>query len=103
MKSRSLQVVLLFPYIFWDDSKDMFGRVADEPAARGEFYLFYSYAHVSGGALLAALVAGSAAVALEREEPQAAVGRAMDALRRIFEPRGVEVPAPVQVCCGHYD
>lgn len=97
-----LQVVLMFPYIFWDDTKEMFGRVVDSQRDRGDFYLFYSYAHISGGALLVALVAGSAAVRLEEEPAGQAVARVMEAIRRIHEPQNIEVPAPIQVRARGY-
>jgi len=86
----------MFPYVFWDASKDMFGRVVADPAARGGASLFYSHAHLSGGATLAALVAGAAAEALEAEPPAEAVARVMGVIRRIHEPRGIQVPAPIQ-------
>ena len=44
------QVILLFPHVFWGDNVDMFGRVAESTTERGEFFLFYSYAHISGRA-----------------------------------------------------
>lgn len=52
--------VLLFPFVFWDDTIDTFGHVdtSDDPSDRGLFYLFYQYSGLSGGALLGALVAG---------------------------------------------
>jgi hypothetical protein len=77
----------MFPYVFWDASKDMFGRVVADPAARGDAYLFYSHAHLS---------AGAAAEALEAEPPAEAVARVMAVIRRIHEPRGIQVPAPIQ-------
>ena len=50
--SRSLglvsQVVMLFSRPFWPVDADMFGRVAETTAERGEFFLFYSYTHVCG-------------------------------------------------------
>ncbi len=48
---RLSQVVMLFPRPFWPVDADMFGRVADTTAERGEFFLFYSYTHVCGRAL----------------------------------------------------
>ena len=42
------QVVLLFPRQFWPKGADMFGRVAETVADRGEFFLFYSYADLAG-------------------------------------------------------
>ena len=48
-----LQVVMLFPRPFWPVEADMFGRVAETTADRGEFFLFYSYTHVCGCGQLA--------------------------------------------------
>jgi Flavin containing amine oxidoreductase len=76
----------------------MFGRVAEASSDRGEFFLFYSYAATSGGPLLIALVAGEAAERFETLQPEAAVASVMHVLRGIFEPQGVSVPDPVQVC-----
>ncbi len=42
------QVVLLFPWQFWPKDADMFGRVAETTAERGDFFLFYSYADLAG-------------------------------------------------------
>lgn len=50
---------MLFPFAFWSNEVDMFGRVSDTVDGRGEGFLFYSYASISGGALLIGLVAGS--------------------------------------------
>jgi hypothetical protein len=75
----------------------MFGYVNDEPEQRGDFFLFYSYAHLAGGPLLASLVSGKAATEFENQSPKEAVIRVMGVLRRIFEPKGVTVPMPVQV------
>ena len=49
------------------------------------------------GPVLAALVAGEAAEAFERQPAAASVERVMAVLRRIYEPQGIRVPAPVQV------
>ena len=43
---------MLFPRPFWPVDADMFGRVADMTAERGEFFLFYSYTHVCGHAFV---------------------------------------------------
>ena len=75
----------------------MFGRVAASTLERGEFFLFYSYAHVGGSPVLAALVAGDAAEAFERQPQEVAVQRVMAVLRRIYEPQGIKVPAPLEV------
>ena len=90
---------MLFPYAFWPPAADMFGRMAETTAQRGEFFLFYSYAHVGGGPVLAALVAGDAAEAFEQEPAETAVARVMAVLRSIYEPQGINVPAPLEV---HY-
>lgn len=87
------KVALLFPIMFWPS--DMFGRVAHQPANRGEAYLFYSYAHCSGGALLVALIAGKAAQAYEHLSEQQAVSKVISHLRAMFEPQGISVPAPL--------
>ena len=55
---KPLQVILLFPSVFWGDQLDMFGHVAGSREERGEAFLFYSYTHISGGALLVGLCAG---------------------------------------------
>lgn len=44
----------------------MFGRVAPTTATRGQFFLFYSTAGLSGGAVLVALVSGRAGVDFEQ-------------------------------------
>jgi hypothetical protein len=46
--THSVQVVLLFPRQFWPKDADMFGRIAETTAERGEFFLFYSYADLAG-------------------------------------------------------
>ncbi|KAI3430663.1 hypothetical protein D9Q98_005255 [Chlorella vulgaris] len=91
------KVILLFPAPFWGDQLDMFGHVAEEGADRGEAFLFYSYTHISGGALLIALCSGEAAAKLEQRSAAEAAQRVMKVLRAIYERRGVEVPAPLQV------
>ncbi|CAI5509993.1 unnamed protein product [Closterium sp. Naga37s-1] len=71
------QVAMLFPYVFWDTTIDTFGRLTSHPSQRGEFFLFYSYAAVSGGALLMALVAGEAAEKFEGEKSDALMWRVL--------------------------
>lgn len=63
------QILLLFPETFWGTAYDMFGRVGEGRADRGEAFLFYSCAHISGGALLIALCAGKLAVPVSVGEP----------------------------------
>lgn len=90
--------VMLFAEPFWDTSIDTFGRVAATRNARGELFLFYSYAHLCGpsGAVLIGLVAGEAAEAFERVDQDEAQRRCMSALQSIFGARGVNVPQPVK-------
>uniref|UniRef100_A0A383WKI0 Amine oxidase domain-containing protein n=1 Tax=Tetradesmus obliquus TaxID=3088 RepID=A0A383WKI0_TETOB len=95
------KVMLLFPHCFWGD-KDMFGHVSSEPRQRGRYYLFYTYDSISGGAVLAALVAGDAAVEFEAKPEAVAVGEVMALLRGIFGPQGVVVPEPLQAVCTRW-
>jgi lysine-specific histone demethylase 1 len=76
----------------------MFGHVNSDTSQRGLYYLFYAYHGISGGAVLAALVAGDAAIALEQLTQERAVADVMELLRSIFTPQGVYVPEPLQVC-----
>lgn len=96
------KVAMLFPYNFWGGDIDTFGHLSEDPARRGEFFLFYSYSSVSGGPLLVALVAGEAAIEFEKVSPVESVERVMDILRGIFYPKGVDVPDPVQVVCTRW-
>ncbi len=91
-----LQVVMLFPRSFWG-GLDMFGRIAPSVDQRGEFFLFYSYAHISGGALLAALVAGDSAEGFEQEDPKESARKVLRVLRGMYAPKGINIPAPLQV------
>ena len=50
----------------------------------------------AGGPLLAALVSGEAAEAIERQPAGDAVAEALAVLRGIFEPQGIQVPIPLQ-------
>eukprot|EP00879_Flechtneria_rotunda_P010703 GHRR01011185.1.p1 GENE.GHRR01011185.1~~GHRR01011185.1.p1 ORF type:complete len:666 (+),score=276.42 GHRR01011185.1:1382-3379(+) len=95
------KVVMLFPYSFWG-SKDMFGHVRTDGKHRGLYYLFYTYAGISGGAVLAALVAGDAAVAFEQQNRAATVKELLQLLRDMFEPQGATVPDPLQAVCTHW-
>lgn len=89
------KVMLLFPHCFWGD-RDMFGHVNSDTSQRGRYFLFYAYHGISGGAVLAALVAGDAAIALEQLPHDDAVADVMGLLRSIFTPQGVAVPEPLQ-------
>lgn len=47
--------------------------------------------------MLAALVSGEAAEAIEKQPAGDAVAEALAVLRSIFEPQGITVPTPLQV------
>lgn len=96
------KVAMLFPYNFWGGEIDTFGHLSEDPERRGEFFLFYSYSSVSGGPLLVALVAGEAAIEFEKASPVESVERVMDILRGIFNPKGVDVPNPLQSVCTRW-
>ncbi|CAK7346068.1 unnamed protein product [Dovyalis caffra] len=96
------KVALLFPYNFWGGEIDTFGHLTEDSSMRGEFFLFYSYSSVSGGALLIALVAGDAAVKFETMSPVESVKRVLGILRGIFHPKGIVVPDPVQSVCTRW-
>ncbi len=55
-----VQLVLLFPYAFWDPELDLLAHCATEPEDRGLFFLFYAFhERIAGkGAVLGALVSG---------------------------------------------
>uniref|UniRef100_A0A0E0CRP4 SWIRM domain-containing protein n=1 Tax=Oryza meridionalis TaxID=40149 RepID=A0A0E0CRP4_9ORYZ len=96
------KVVLLFPYDFWDGRIDTFGHLTDDSGQRGEFFLFYSYSSVSGGPLLIALVAGESAIEFEKTSPAENVEKVLETLRKIFSPKGIEVPKPLQAICTRW-
>jgi monoamine oxidase len=96
------KVVMLFPYDFWDGRIDTFGHLTEESGQRGEFFLFYSYSSVSGGPLLIALVAGESAVRFEKMSPMENVEKVLDTLRKIFSPKGIDVPNPLQAICTRW-
>ena len=75
------KVAMLFPRVFWGSELDTFGHLAESTERRGEFFLFYSYAAVSGGPLLLALVAGEAAINFELMHPAEAIQRVLTILR----------------------
>ncbi|KAH7427187.1 hypothetical protein KP509_10G033500 [Ceratopteris richardii] len=96
------KVAMLFPRVFWGSEVDTFGHLAESSDRRGEFFLFYSYAAVSGGPLLLALIAGEAAINFERMPPTDATQRVLAILRGIFEPKGISVPDPIQAVCTRW-
>ncbi|KAL5982229.1 Lysine-specific histone demethylase 1 1 [Asimina triloba] len=96
------KVAMLFPRDFWGGWIDTFGHLTEDTSKRGEFFLFYSYTSVSGGPLLVALVAGESALKFEAMSPVESVQRVLKVLRRIFAPRGIEVPDPIHVICTRW-
>lgn len=95
------KVIMLFEDAFWDtdDGDDIFGYINESQEMRGENYMFYSYAGISGGAQLTALSSGNAAYEHERRKPEENANKVLEILRRIFEPKGVKVPPPYHVIC----
>jgi lysine-specific histone demethylase 1 len=75
------KVAMVFPHVFWDEDIDTFGCLNKESSKRGEYFLFYSYHSVSGGAVLIALVAGEAALEFEKVDPVVALHRVLAILR----------------------
>jgi lysine-specific histone demethylase 1 len=75
------KVAMVFPSVFWDEDIDTFGCLNKESSKRGEFFLFYSYHTVSGGAVLIALVAGEAALEFEKVDPVVTLHRVLGILR----------------------
>ncbi|CAI0375887.1 unnamed protein product [Linum tenue] len=96
------KVAMLFPRVFWGEELDTFGCLNDHSNSRGEFFLFYGNHAVSGGAVLIALVAGEAAQAFECTEPSTLLHRVLDKLRGIYNPKGIEVPNPIQSICTRW-
>ncbi|CAO2205716.1 unnamed protein product [Urochloa humidicola] len=96
------KVAMVFPHVFWDEDIDTFGCLNTESRKRGEYFLFYSYHTVSGGAVLIALVAGEAALEFEKVDPVVALHRVLAILRGIYGPKGVTVPDPIQSVCTRW-
>ncbi|CAL5010005.1 unnamed protein product [Urochloa decumbens] len=96
------KVAMVFPHVFWDEDIDTFGCLNKESSKRGEYFLFYSYHTVSGGAVLIALVAGEAALEFEKVDPVVALHRVLAILRGIYSPKGVTVPDPIQSVCTRW-
>lgn len=75
------KVAMIFPYVFWGEEIDTFGCLSKDRSKRGEFFLFYGYHTVSGGAVLIALVAGEAALNFESSDPVASLHSVLGILR----------------------
>ncbi|KAJ4785713.1 hypothetical protein LUZ62_036959 [Rhynchospora pubera] len=96
------KVAMVFPYVFWGEDLDTFGCVNQERRKRGEFFLFYGYHTVAGGAVLIALVAGEAAQEFEMVDPVDSLNSVLLVLRGIYSRRGVMVPDPIQSVCTRW-
>ncbi|XP_058073214.1 lysine-specific histone demethylase 1 homolog 2 [Magnolia sinica] len=96
------KVAMIFPHVFWGEDLDTFGSLNKDTHRRGEFFLFYSYHTVSGGAVLIALVAGEAASSFESTDPTVLLHRVLTTLRGIYGPRGIDVPNPIQTVCTRW-
>ncbi|XP_074302158.1 lysine-specific histone demethylase 1 homolog 2-like [Silene latifolia] len=96
------KVAMVFPSVFWGEELDTFGRLSNHSHERGEFFLFYGYHTVSGGAVLVALVAGEAAQDFEQTDPSVLLHRVLNVLRGIYNPKGVDVPNPIQTACTRW-
>ncbi|XP_042477338.1 lysine-specific histone demethylase 1 homolog 2-like [Macadamia integrifolia] len=96
------KVAMIFPHVFWGEDLDTFGCLNKDSHRRGEFFLFYSYHTVSGGPVLVALVAGEAALAFECEDPAVLRQRVLSILRGIYNPKGIDVPDPIQTICTRW-
>ncbi|KAK1439578.1 hypothetical protein QVD17_05398 [Tagetes erecta] len=93
------KVAMVFPYVFWGEDLDTFGCLSKNSYTRGEFFLFYGYHTVSGGATLVALVAGEAARSFESTSPSTLLHRVLSILRGIYGPKGIDIPNPIQSVC----
>ena len=96
------KVIMLFHKAFWDTDYDIFGHANEDQDLRGDSFMFYSYAGISGGAQLTALCSGEAAQKLEDRSPEECANRVLDVLRKIYEPKGIEVPPPLHVICTRW-
>ncbi|GAA0144378.1 oxidase [Lithospermum erythrorhizon] len=96
------KVVMVFPYVFWGEDLDTFGHLNESSHTRGEFFLFYSYHTVSGGPVLAALVAGEAAQSFEHTSVSTLLHRVLNILKGIYGRKGVIVPDPIQSICTRW-
>lgn len=96
------KVAMVFPHVFWGEELDTFGCLRNHTHERGEYFLFYSYHTVSGGAVLVALVAGEAALDFECTDPSILLHRVLNLLRGIYNPKGVHVPDPIQTVCTRW-
>ncbi|XP_021758744.1 lysine-specific histone demethylase 1 homolog 2-like [Chenopodium quinoa] len=96
------KVAMVFPHVFWGEELDTFGSLRNHTHERGEYFLFYGYHTVSGGAVLVALVAGEAAKDFERTDPSTLLHRVLNLLRGIYNPKGVQVPDPIQTVCTRW-
>ena len=96
------KVIMLFDHAFWDTNIDIFGHLNESCEMRGENFMFYSYAGLSGGAQLTALCSGNAAEEHEGRPAKESAEKMLEILRKIFEPKGIKVPPPYHVICTRW-
>ncbi|GAB4849553.1 Lysine-specific histone demethylase 1 2 [Ancistrocladus abbreviatus] len=96
------KVAMVFPHKFWGDDLDTFGCLSERSCRRGEFFLFYCYHSVSGAPVLTALVAGEAAKDFEHTDASTLLHRVLNVLRGIYNPKGIDVPDPIQSICTRW-
>ncbi|EEF28674.1 Flavin-containing amine oxidase domain-containing protein, putative [Ricinus communis] len=96
------KVAMVFPHVFWGEELDTFGCLNESSNKRGEFFLFYGNHTVSGGAVLIALVAGEAAQIFENTDPSTLLHSVLSVLRGIYNPKGINVPDPIQTICTRW-
>ena len=77
------KVALLYPQVFWDDSKDFFGCLEEKNEQRGECFMFHNMNRVVGQPVLLGLVAGAASYAQEEYSDEEIVNRAVEIVRRV--------------------
>eukprot|EP00908_Phaeocystis_cordata_P007472 Transcript_18117.p1 GENE.Transcript_18117~~Transcript_18117.p1 ORF type:complete len:555 (-),score=281.58 Transcript_18117:316-1980(-) len=87
------KVALFFEEAFWPHTTDFFGRTAASKSERGSFFLFFNVHACTGRPVILALLAGTAAKALEEREDFEITAQALAALRQMFG----RVPQPKRV------
>ena len=99
--------MLLFPYVFWDNSLDHFGSVSaplGEPGTpykaenyertRGDCYMFLNATEQAGVPVIVAFITGRSALELELATEDKVVRRCLEKLERIATHRGMPMPRP---------
>ena len=95
------KIIMLFPYIFWDNSTDVIGCLYDLNESDFRVDQFFCYNRTFGQAVLIGLVTGESAVRLEKMSDEEAEISVMKDLRRIFRQEQV-IPNPIQTICTRW-